>query len=137
MSTNAPLPRFVDQTRALLWCQLMANMIGLLFFVALIVILQPPLETSDGWYIYPAILGLFVGGLLSAAAAKMFPRGWAFGWLVALLAQALVLIAGWCVWELGVIIGIPMIIALAGVVWIGVNLFRGQVLQFFFTRAAG
>ncbi|GGN72630.1 hypothetical protein GCM10010112_41220 [Actinoplanes lobatus] len=128
-----PMPRYVDQTRALLWIQLMLNMVGILLFVALIVVLQPPLESDDGLFAYLALGGLFFGGLLSATAAKMFARGWAFSWVLALFAQALVLVAVWSLWQMGLVIGVPLLIVLAGTGWIGVNLFRGQVLRHFFT----
>ncbi|MDI6102335.1 hypothetical protein QLQ12_27325 [Actinoplanes sp. NEAU-A12] len=134
--TSTPLPPYAEQTRALLWIQLMINMVGILFVVFVVVNFWPTLPANGGVHAYTAIGGLLFGGLLSAAAAKMFPRGRASAWVVAALAQAFVLAAVWAVGQLGLILGVGILVTLGTVGWIGVNLCRAQVRRHFFSSGA-
>lgn len=131
--TSTPLPPHADQTRALLWIQLVLNMAGILV-LTFVVVQFAPVQPDPTWvgHVYTVVGGLFFGGLLSAAAAKMFPRGWAFGWIVALLAQLLVVGAVWVSWQLGLAVGAGVLVALGAVAWICVNLFRTEVRRHFF-----
>ncbi|HWS38969.1 MAG TPA: hypothetical protein VN408_40290 [Actinoplanes sp.] len=130
-----PIPVYAEQTRALLWLQLFVNMIGILLFTFITVLFQPPLQDDDdAIFVAGVLIGLLLGGLLSAGAAKMFPRGWGATWILAVNAQVLTLIAVWSSWELGLYLGLGIVVTVGMVGWISVNLFRSEVRGFCFSR---
>ena len=130
------LPRYADQTRALLWLQLIINMVGILFLVFMVVNFQSALPDDGGIYMLAVLGGLFLGGVQSAAAAKLFPRGWAAAWILAFNAQVLTIVAVWASWQMLFMIGVGVLYTLGMVGWISLNLFRPEVRRYCFSRSA-
>lgn len=135
-----PLPRFVEHLRILLWMQMFLSMIGLL--VSLIggyyINRRKLASTGDAYSrlrgledrVELLLLGFVAAAILLAVCAALVRRRWppvhVFVLAVEALAVAIVVVAA----STGLAGTLLVILYAALTVWILVDLFRGEVLQY-------
>lgn len=132
--TRPELPRLVEQTRILLWIQMFLLLVGLLIVTVLIPYWARVLGEAHNAEFFIVYFTLMGTAIVLALSAKMFRHGWALGWVLAVVAElALVSIIVESI-LFGLFLGLAVILLIAVGAWIATNLFRVEVLQFFFRR---
>jgi hypothetical protein len=139
------LPRLVDQVRALLWFQMALSLIGLLVTIViggivsrqdLIVLDTAAANRLDALErrLFLIMAALIVIAVIVAVSAKLLWRGWKWVYVLTVLAEALAVAVVLAAVVSGLAGGLIVLLYAALTGWILVDLFRGEVLRYFWLR---
>lgn len=135
MTEQPPLPRLVEQTKALLWLHmyvlLIAFVIVTVYVGTVAVDVMSNDESADAVRFIFAMLG---SAALLALASRLFRRRSPVVWVIALVAEGCVAALIFVGLSTGAFFGITAMVFTALTLWVAVNLFRPEVLRHFFTR---
>ncbi|MEU7908345.1 hypothetical protein [Actinoplanes sp. NPDC049118] len=129
--TRPDLPRLVEQTRALLLLQMYMTVLVLFFMTLLMRFLTSSAMGARGDRFVVIFVTLACIPVALGLSAMLFRRGWALGWMLALVAELATLVVA-IASILGPFAGLAAIILFVVGSWSLVNLFRAEVRRFFF-----
>ncbi len=129
------LPRLVEQVRLLLWLQMYFTLLALLAVLIVFGTMGSAMDTTDQDRFGLSIVTMIPLAILLAMLGRLVRRRWAWVYLVVVVAElaAIALVVGAVL--SGLAFTIVGVIYAALTLWIVADLFRGQVLRYFFTRA--
>ncbi len=135
MTEQPPLPRLVEQTKALLWLHMYVLLIAFVVVTVFLGTVAVDAMSND----QSAAAVRFIGAMLGAAAllalaSRLLPRRSPVGWVLALVAEVCVAALIAVGLSVGAFFGITAIVFTALTSWVVANLFRPEVLRHCFTR---